>query len=107
VDEAPSYYAYGFPRAMREAYFKQWHEEYNPKPGKEPLSDGQTYRGVSWDEEKPHLWKYFQAVKSRQPVVEDAVFGNNAALACHMANESYFHKAAVIWNAATNTIKTE
>jgi predicted dehydrogenase len=107
VDEAPSYYAYGFPRAMREAYFKQWHEEHDPKAGKEPLTEGENYRGVSWDEEKPHLWKYFQAVKSRQHVVEDAVFGNNAALACHMANESYFRKAAVIWDAATNTIKTQ
>ncbi len=107
VDEAPSYYTYGFPRAMREAYFKQWHEEHDPKPGKEPVSEGYNYRGASWDEEKPHLWKFFQAVKSRQPVVEDAAFGNNAALACHMANESYFRKAAVIWDAATNTIKTQ
>ena len=48
----------------------------------------------------------FQAVKSRQPVVEDAVFGHNAALACHMANESYFRKAAVTWDAASNTIKS-
>lgn len=107
VDEAPSYYAYGFPRAMREAYFKQWHEEHDPKAGKEPFSEGSNYRGASWDEEKPHLWKYFQAVKSRQPVVEDAVFGNNAALACHMANESYFRKAAVTWDAGTSTIKTQ
>src|SRR5437868_10509117 len=105
-DEAPSYYAYGFPRALREAYFKKWHEEHDPKPGKEPVTEGYNYKGASWDEEKPHLWKFFQAVKSRQPVVEDAVFGHNAALACHMANESYFRRAAVTWDAATNTIKS-
>ena len=105
-DEAPSYYAYGFPRAMREPYFKKWHEEHDPKPGKEPVTEGYNYRGASWDEEKPHLWKFFSAVKSRQPVVEDAVFGHNAALACHMANESYFRKAAVTWDAASNTIKS-
>jgi hypothetical protein len=45
-------------------------------------------------------------VKSRQPVTEDAVFGHNAALACHMANESYFRRAAVTWEAATNQIKS-
>jgi len=39
-------------------------------------------------------------------VVEDAVFGHNAALACHMANESYFRKAAVTWDAASGTIKS-
>ncbi len=37
--------------------------------------------------------------------MEDAVFGNHAALACHMANESYFRKGAVSLDAATKTIK--
>jgi hypothetical protein len=34
------------------------------------------------------------------------VFGNNAALACHMSNESYFRKSAVTWDAASGTIKS-
>jgi predicted dehydrogenase len=105
-DESPSYYTVGYPHALREAYLKKWHEEHDPKPGKEPVSEGFSYRGASWDEEKPHLWKFFQGVKTRQPVVEDAVFGHHAALACHMANESYFRKAAVTWDAAINTIKS-
>ncbi len=105
-DESPSYYTVSYPRAMREAYLKQWHAEHDPKPGKEPVAEGFTYRGVSWDEEKPHLWKFFQGVKNRQPVTEDAVFGHNAALACHMANESYFRRAAVTWDAASGQIKS-
>jgi predicted dehydrogenase len=105
VDLAPSYYASGFPKAMREEYFKKWHEEHDAPPGKEPAGEGVTYRSVSWDELKPHLWNFFQAVRSRKPVVEDAVFGQNAALACHMANESYFRKSAVYYDAATKTIK--
>ena len=106
VDTAPSYYASGFPRAMREEYFKKWHWEHDPVPGKEPALEGVTYRSDSWDDEKPHLWNFFQAVRSRKPVVEDAVFGHNAALACHMANESYFRKSAVYWDAASKSIKT-
>jgi len=51
------------------------------------------------------LWNFFQAVKSRQPVVEDAVFGNHAAIACHMANESYFRKQPVFWDAASHSIR--
>src|SRR5467141_4259790 len=105
-DESPSYYTYSYPHAMRDAYLKKWHEDHDPKPGKEPVAEGFTYRGVSWDEEKPHLWKYFQGVRNRQQVTEDAVFGHNAALACHMANESYFRKAAVTWDAASNQIKS-
>ena len=106
VDTAPSYYASGFPRAMREEYLKKWHQEHDPVPGKEPALEGVTYRSDSWDDEKPHLWNFFQAVRSRKPVVEDAVFGHNAALACHMANESYFRKSAVYWDAASKSIKT-
>ena len=106
VDTSPSYYAFGFPRAMREAYFKQWHQEHDPKPGQEPAPEGITYRSISWDDVKPHLWNFFQAVRTRKPVTEDAVFGHNAALACHMANESYFRKSAVTWDAGSKTIKS-
>src|SRR5467141_3186308 len=105
-DDSPSYYTYSYPHAMRDAYLKKWHEDHDPKPGKEPVAEGFTYRGVSWDEEKPHLWKYFQGVMNRQQVTEDAVFGHHAALACHMANESYFRHAAVTWDAASNQIKS-
>ena len=55
---------------------------------------------------RPHLNVFFQAVKSRKDVTENAVFGNNAAVACHMANESYFRQKPVTWDAASKTIKS-
>jgi len=97
-DESPSYYSSGFPRAMREEYVNKWHQEHDPAPGKEPGLQGFTFRSVSWDEQKPHMWTYFDAVRTRKPNVEDVVFGHNAALACHLANESYFRKAATTWD---------
>ena len=105
-DASPSYYTSSFPRAMHDAYLKKWHEEHDPAPGKEPALEGFSYHGASWDELKPHLWTFFQAVKSRKPVTEDVVFGHHAALACHMANESYFRHAAVTWDAASLQIKS-
>jgi predicted dehydrogenase len=106
VDTSPSYYAYGFPRAMREEYLKQWHAEHDPAPGQEPLTDSTAYRGPSYDDVKPHLARFFDAVRTRKPVAEDAVFGNHAALACHMANESYFRRSAVTLDPATKNIKS-
>jgi predicted dehydrogenase len=105
-DEAPSYYSGGFPRAMREAYIKQWHAEHDPAVGHEPVVETTVFKSVQFDDLKPHLWNFFQAVKSRKPVTEDAVFGHHAALACHMANESYFRNSAVYWDDRTNTIKS-
>jgi predicted dehydrogenase len=106
VDTSPSYYAFSFPKALREEYLKKWHQEHDAVPGKEPAFEGVTYRSISWDDVKPHLWNFFQAVRTRKPVVEDALFGHNAALACHMANESYFRKSAVSWDAGSNSIKS-
>ena len=105
-DESPCYYAASYPGAMREAYMKQWHAEHDPKPGKEPIVETYTYKGTDFDDVKPHLWAFFQGVRTHKPVVEDAVFGHNAALACHMANESYFRRSAVTWDAASGTIKS-
>jgi predicted dehydrogenase len=106
VDTAPSYYAYSFPPALRNEYFQKWHEQHDPKPGQEPLSDSVSYRGNSYDDTRPHLWKFFQAVKTRKPVDQDAVFGHHAALACHMANESYFQRKPVVFDQAAGTLKS-
>jgi predicted dehydrogenase len=105
VDDSPSYYANSFPKDLRDAYFKKWHDEHDLAPYKGFPTEGMTYRGVSFDEVKPHLWNFFQAVRSRKPVVEDTVFGHHAALACHMANASYFRQSAVIWDEGSKTIK--
>jgi len=105
IDLSPSYYAYGFPQAMRDDYFKKWKEENAPKAGKEPLFDQTSWRGHDYDDMVPHLHNFFEAVKSRIPVFQDAVFGNNAAIACHMANESYFRNKQVFWDEATKSLK--
>jgi len=106
IDTSPSYYAYGFPRAMREAYFAEWHKENDSKLAQMPLPETVTIRGPGYDDIVPHLANFFDAVRTRKPVVEDAVFGHNAALACHMANESYFRRAIVTWDDRTKTIRS-
>lgn len=105
-DSGPSYYDNGFPREMRAAYEKKWHEENDPKLGQEPILEAITFHGPSFDDVRPHLWTFFEAVRSRKPVVEDAVFGHHAALACHMANESYFRGAAVTWDEFSKSIRS-
>src|SRR5579863_1221381 len=105
IDLSPSYYTTGYPAKMRDEYVKKWHEEHDPAPGKEAAPETSTWNGNDYDDLRPHLWKFFEAVRSRQPVVQDAVFGHHAALGCHMANESYFRKAPVRWDEAAQTIQ--
>ena len=104
-DDYPSYYTGSFPRAMREEYYRRWHQENDPRLAQEGMTQTISYSGPDFDELRPHLSTYFEAVRTRKPVVEDVVFGHNAALACHMANESYFRKNTVSWDEASKTIK--
>lgn len=105
-DEGPSYYADSFPAKLQASYVKQWQADHPEPYGKEPLTGNLFFEGHDWDDLKPHLSVFFHATKTRQPVAEDAVFGNHAALACHMANESYFQKKQVFWNEQSRTITT-
>jgi hypothetical protein len=90
---------------MREQYEKQWHAENDEKLARLPARESISYRMADFDDIRPHLANYFDAVRTRRPVVEDVVFGHHAALACHMANESYFRKTAVAWDETSGTIK--
>jgi predicted dehydrogenase len=105
-DSAPSYYPNSFPHAMHEEYVRKWHEENDARLAREAMVETISFRGPDYDDVRPHLLTFFEAVRSRKPVVEDAVFGHNAALACHMANESYFRKSAVSWDEASKSIKS-
>lgn len=104
VDTAPCYYDSSYPEKMRAQYVRDWHAKNDPPVTKEPIAEQSIYSGDDWDDLRPHLWAFFDAVKTRKPNVENAVFGNHAALACHMANESYFRKRQVYWDASSQTI---
>lgn len=105
VDTYPCYYAYSYPKTMREAYIEKWHQENDARMTQLATQMTTTFRGPDFDDVRPHLETFFDAVRTRKPVVEDAVFGHHAALACHMANESYFRRTSVTWDEATKTIK--
>ena len=106
VDLSPSYYSGSFPARLKTPYLAQWHQEHDPKPGQEPTSESLIFKGNDYDDLRPHLWNFFEAVRSRKPVLQDAVFGHNAALGCHMANESYFRKKPVYWDSTSQSIKS-
>jgi hypothetical protein len=104
-DDAPCYYDTSYPKKTRDAYEKSWHEKNDPKPGAAKPIEGETYIfPANYSELVDHLWGFFESVKTRQPSVEDAVFGNNTSIACHMANYSHFHNSAAVWDASRRRI---
>jgi predicted dehydrogenase len=105
-DHAPCYYSSSFPPKMRAEYVKEWEAKNTAAPGTaQPIEATSFFAPPGYNEDRQHLWNYFQSVRTRRPSVEDPVFGNNAAIGCHLANYSYFNKTAAVWDAATRTIK--
>ena len=104
-DHGPCYYTNSYPHALHAEYVKGWEDAHELKPGAAKTIESVTYRAPeSYNEDRDHLWNYFQSVRMRQPSVEDGTFGNNTAIACHMANDSYFNKRVAEWDAAGKRI---
>lgn len=96
-----SYSIYGWPTQSRNQYLKKWHEE-NPLPVPlhfKPDEEVETFAAPpGYSDVSDHQANFFNAVRSRKPTVENEVFGNNAAIGCHLANYAYFNKAVAVWD---------
>ena len=83
-------------KEIEAAYAKQYPVEHPagpPAPGVERYEAPEGYSD-SYD----HLRNFFRAVRTRQPVVEDAVFGYRAAGAALLSNLSYDRGTVVKWD---------
>ena len=103
-----SYTTNGWPRKLREQYQADWKKEHPlPEVGAFRVQDDTEVFALppGYSDRTDHLANFFHAVRTRQRVVEDEVFGNYAALGCHLANFSYFNRSAAVWDAATQQIR--
>jgi predicted dehydrogenase len=101
------YSIFGWPKELREQYLKQWHEEH-PKPAALASSvdeEGETYAAPpGYSDTVDHEANFFNAVRTRKPVAENEMFGNHAAIGCHLANFAYFNKSVAVWDGTAKKI---
>ena len=92
-----------FTDAMQKHILKKYREKYPlPHPEGAPPAGVETYVAEpGYSDSYDHLKNFFSAVRSRQPVVEDAVFGFRAAGAALLSNLSYDRGEVVHWNPET------
>jgi predicted dehydrogenase len=94
----------GWTAAAKQQYMNEWHTAHPAPPA--TLGEMESYTASpGYDDTADHIANFFRAVQTRERVVEDEVFGNHAAIACHMANHSYFHRTVATWDTAAKTIK--
>ena len=105
LDHRPGSYYGSFPKPLREEYERKWHAE-NDAIVAQGVAETTTYRAPEgYRDSREHMRNFFDAVRAGKPVVEDAAFGNNTSIACHMANTSYFNNSIAVWDAARKTVK--
>ena len=106
-DVTPRFESYGWggmTAAQRRQGEEDWRAAHPAAPP--PLGDVESFSmPPGYNDTAAHIANFFRAVETREHVVEDEVFGNNAAIGCHLANYSYFHRTVAQWDAATKTIK--
>jgi predicted dehydrogenase len=102
-----TYSTIGWPARLRKEYLAQWKAEH---PAPEPL-DYQTAEAMiftapdGYSDVAAHEARFFSAVRSRKPTVENEEFGNHAAIGCHLANYAYFKNKIATWDADAKTIR--
>ncbi len=89
-----------FTDAMQKRILKEYREKYPlPHPeGAPPLGFEKYVAPDGYSDSYDHLRNFFASVRSRKPVVEDAVFGFRAAGAALLSNLSYDRSAVVHWD---------
>jgi len=101
------YSIYGWPASLRDPYLKQWHADHPETAALASAVDaeGESYAAPpGYSDTVDHQANFYNAVRTRKPVAENEVFGNNAAIGCHLANFSYFNKSVAVWDANAKKI---
>jgi predicted dehydrogenase len=97
-----------FPKATQEAFLKEYRSKYPENKQDINASSQETYAPPSgYSDSVDHFAAFFEGMRTRKPVVEDAVFGFRAAGPALLTNRSYFDSRAYDWNPETMTFSKE
>lgn len=99
----PGQTAETFAKATQDAFMKAYREKYPDKPELRPGNDEIYKTPERYNSTEDHFRTFFEAMRTRRPVVEDAVFGLRAAGPALLANYSYFEGRPIGWDAEKMT----
>jgi predicted dehydrogenase len=104
----PGYTIDTFPKALQEQYLKEYREKYplRPSVGTAQMAAEEKYvPPKGYTDSFDHHRNFIAAVRSRKPVVEEAVFGFRAAGPALLSNLSYFDRKVCLWDAEGMKLK--
>jgi len=102
-----TYSTKGWPARLRNQYLAKWAADHPaPAPLEYRAIESETFTvPFGYSDVSAHQENFFNAVRTRKSPVENEIFGNNAAIGCHLANYAYFKKTVATWDAGSRTIR--
>lgn len=99
-EKEPGFNIRSFAEAMQKQFLAAYRKKYplEHPAGEIPLGEEKYVAPQGYSDSYDHLKNFFEAVRSRRPVVEDAVFGFRAAGAALLSNISYERQEMVRWD---------
>jgi predicted dehydrogenase len=99
-EKAPGYTVETFPAAMQKIIIDQYNHKYaGLRVDERSLTGTERFAApAGYSDSYDHFVNYFDAVRTRKPVIEDAVFGFRAAGAALLSNLSIERGAVVGWD---------
>ena len=101
-ESEPGYTIDTFPEAVQDEFLREYRKKYPARPqtaaAMRPREDEEYRPPRGYNDHLDHHRVFFQAVRSRKPVLEDAVFGLRAAGPALLSNVSYFEGKPCFWD---------
>jgi predicted dehydrogenase len=89
-----------YPKAMQQQILDEYNKKYSEADRKAPSLSNTTFAPPQgYNEHLDHHMNFFEAIRNKKPVVEDAAFGFRAAAPCLACNDSYFNNKVIKWDA--------
>lgn len=89
-----------FTTAVQEQLRRENRDQYPEETGLRPRAETVYSAPSGYSDTYDHFRNFFDAVRSRTPVVEDAAFGYRAAGPAVLTNQSYVEQRAIEWDPA-------
>ncbi len=109
-ESEPGYTIDTFPKAVQQEFLKKYHEQYPVLRASadsiRPQAEESYLPPHGYSDHLDHHRNFINAVRTRNPVIEDPTFGLRAAGPALLSNISYFEQRACNWDPQTMTLKS-
>jgi predicted dehydrogenase len=97
-----------FPEAVQNAFMAEYRKQYpRGEAALREVTEVKYTPPPRYDERLDHFKNFFKAMRTREPVLEDAAFGFRAAAPALMVNVSYFDNRICEWDPEAMKLKTK